>query len=111
MAYPDPKIVTVAAPINEVTRLAHPPAHPHTQRRELDPTSSSTGAVNTAPSADELARLRPYLVDLTDGVFSTTGAATTSASDVDAIMDVHLPAFVAAHGPGVSVLHACSTWP
>ena len=57
-----------------------------------------------APSADVLARLRPHLVDLTDGLFSTTGAITTSASDVDAIMDVHLPAFVAAHGPGAPVL-------
>ena len=57
-----------------------------------------------APSTDELARLRPYLVDLTDGLFSTTGAVTTSAADVDAIMDVHLPAFVDAHGPGVPVL-------
>lgn len=57
-----------------------------------------------APSTDTLARLRPHLVDLSDGLLSTTGAATTSAADVDAIMEVHLPAFVAAHGPGVPVL-------
>src|SRR5690349_11604188 len=57
-----------------------------------------------APSTELLARLRPHLVNLTDGVFSTSGAATTSASDIDAIMDVHLPAFVAAHGPGTPVL-------
>ena len=64
----------------------------------------SPAVAAAASSTDVLVRLRPHLVNLTDGLFSSTGAATTSAADVDAIMDVHLPAFVAAHGPGAPVL-------
>src|SRR5215213_1279028 len=49
VAYPDPKIVTVAAPINTVNATRPPQAHPHAQRRGSSPTSSSPEAVNTSP--------------------------------------------------------------
>ncbi len=38
--------------------------------------------------------MRPYVVNLTRGEFSTDGIMQTSKSDVDAIFDEHLPAFV-----------------
>jgi len=46
VAYPDPKIVTVAAPINTGNATRPPQAHPHAQRRGSSPTSSSPEAVN-----------------------------------------------------------------
>lgn len=49
-------------------------------------------------NADDLARLRPYVVNLTQGRFSSDGRYTTTPSDVDAIFDEHLPNFVAAAG-------------
>ena len=40
------------------------------------------------------AGLRPYVVNLTDGQFSQTGRMHRCPHDVDAIFDVHLPAFI-----------------
>ena len=45
-------------------------------------------------SADHIAALRPYVVNLTHGEFSTDGIMQTPQSDVDAIFDEHLPAFI-----------------
>ena len=43
----------------------------------------------------ELDQLRPHVVNLSGGKFSSTGAFATSRKDVDAIFATHLPAFVA----------------
>jgi hypothetical protein len=45
-------------------------------------------------TSDELDALRPYVVNLSLGEFSTDGIMQTSKSDVDAIFDEHLPAFI-----------------
>jgi len=42
----------------------------------------------------QLTGLRPHLVNLTRGMLSDSGLATTSAQDVDRIFAEHLPAFV-----------------
>ena len=49
MAYPDPKIVTVAAPTKQVNPTRPPRAHPHVQRPASTPASSSSEAVNSLP--------------------------------------------------------------
>ena len=49
---------------------------------------------------DELDALRPYVVNLSLGEFSTDGIMQTSKSDVDAIFDEHLPAFLERAGRG-----------
>ncbi len=58
----------------------------------------SLSANELAPSLrddpDRLEPLRPYVVNLTRGEFSTDGIMQTSRSDVDAIFDEHLPAFL-----------------
>ena len=43
----------------------------------------------------DLARLRPYVVNLNGGEFSGDGVFQTTPADVDAIFDVHLPRFLA----------------
>ena len=43
------------------------------------------------PSPATLAALRPHVVNLRQGRFSTSGRFATAASDVDAIFDTHLP--------------------
>lgn len=56
-------------------------------------------------SPAQLAALRPYVVDLQDGKFSTTAELNTTPADVDAIFATHLPAFIQARGGGpVTVL-------
>lgn len=50
------------------------------------------------PTADALQALRPHLVNLSDGRFSSGGQFTTSPQDVDRIFDAYLPAFVKAQG-------------
>ncbi|WP_417215428.1 caspase family protein [Arthrobacter sp.] len=50
------------------------------------------------PTADALQALRPHLVNLSDGRFSTGGQLTTGPQDVDRIFDAYLPAFVQAQG-------------
>lgn len=54
------------------------------------------------PAGIDLAALKPYLVNLSDGRFSSGGQLRTTAEDIDAIFSTHLPAFVAEHG-GVDV--------
>ncbi|MGA7206795.1 MAG: hypothetical protein WBX27_19455 [Specibacter sp.] len=51
-------------------------------------------------SPAQLAALRPYVVDLQDGKFSTTAELNTVAADVDAIFATHLPAFIKSRGGG-----------
>lgn len=45
-------------------------------------------------NAGDLARLRPYVVNLNGGEFSSDGIFQTSPADVDAIFEVHLPRFL-----------------
>src|SRR6476660_8528672 len=47
------------------------------------------------PRPRSLDALRPHVVNLTRGEFSTDGIMQTSQDDVDAIFDEHLPAFLA----------------
>ena len=70
------------------TGLVHPVA---TKRQPPQPKS-------------ELDKLRPYVVNLSGGKFSSSGAFATSKKDVDAIFATHLPAFVAEHGGVVPVV-------
>jgi hypothetical protein len=49
-------------------------------------------------NADDLGRLRPHVINLTQGRFSSTGRYTTTPSDVDAIFDEYLPRFIEASG-------------
>ena len=48
---------------------------------------------------DDVEPLRPYVVNLSCGEFSRDGDMQTSAADVDAIFDEHLPAFVERTAP------------
>jgi hypothetical protein len=57
-----------------------------------------------APSPATLEFLRPYLINLTRGVLSTDGIATTTEADLDAIVTQHLPAFVAGRPQPVPVV-------
>ncbi|GAA5230011.1 hypothetical protein [Arthrobacter cryoconiti] len=53
-----------------------------------------------ALSVSELAALRPHVVDLQDGHFATTAKLNTTAADIDAIFEHHLPDFIASRGGG-----------
>jgi hypothetical protein len=55
VAYPDPKIVTVAAPTTTVNATRPPRAHPHAQQRASSTTSSATEAVNNRAEVPDLA--------------------------------------------------------
>lgn len=57
-----------------------------------DPAFSEPGARDLSP--EHLEALRPYVVNLTLGEFSDDGIMQTTVGDVDAIFDVHLPAFI-----------------
>ena len=59
---------------------------------QSDPALFQPGAKNLSPV--HLEALRPYVVNLTLGEFSDDGIMQTSREDVDAIFDVHLPAFI-----------------
>jgi len=52
------------------------------------------GPTASGLSPDHLEELRPYVVNLTHGGFSSDGIMQTTQDDVDAIFDVHLPAFI-----------------
>ena len=69
-----------------------------------EPTSTSRPEPSTERQPplpqSELDRLRPHVVNLSGGTFSSGGAFTTSKKDVDAIFSTHLPAFVAERGGG-----------
>jgi Caspase domain len=58
------------------------------------------GARGDELSALDLIRLRPFVVNLTQGRLSGDGRYQTTRADVDAIFDVHLPAAVAEHEDG-----------
>ncbi len=68
-----------------MTQLSHPNSPTVTNRQPPLPKS-------------ELVKLRPHVVNLSGGKFSSSGAFTTTKKDVDAIFATHLPAFVAEHG-------------
>lgn len=55
---------------------------------------ASLGDGFDADDPQDLAALRPYVVNLTRGLLSTDGIMQTPIADVDAIFDVHLPRFV-----------------
>jgi hypothetical protein len=75
-------------------------------------TSSSAPAASAARGSglrpDELAALRPHIVNLRDGQLAKgsegEGEFFTTLQDVDAIFDTHLPAFAAAHGGTVPIV-------
>lgn len=50
------------------------------------------------PAGIDLQALKPHLVNLSDGRFSSGGQLRTTPEDVQAIFANHLPEFVAAHG-------------
>jgi hypothetical protein len=50
------------------------------------------------PAGIDLQALKPHLVNLSDGRFSSGGQLRTTPQDVQAIFANHLPEFVAAHG-------------
>ncbi|TFC25049.1 caspase family protein [Cryobacterium sp. TMT1-3] len=52
----------------------------------------------------ELEQLRPHVVNLIGGKFSSSGAFATTKKDVDAIFATHLPAFAAEQGGVVPVV-------
>jgi hypothetical protein len=99
------RALTTAAPA-----YADPPdAEPAEERMGLEAMAQLTGepapATRAAPTAaratrggepplapQELAALRPHVVNLTQGRFSSTGQFRTSQGDVDALFDQHLPA-------------------
>src|SRR6478735_6008163 len=59
------------------------------------------------PRLRSLDALRPHVVNLTRGEFSSDGIMQTSTDDVDAIFDEHLPAYLArANGPVPLVIWA-----
>ena len=63
-----------------------------------EPTSSTQPTKRQPPlPKSELDRLRPHVVNLSGGTFSSTGAFKTTKKDVDAIFATYLPAFVAEH--------------
>ena len=53
VAYPDPKIVTVAAPTTTVNATRPPRANPHAQQRASSTTSSATEAVNSRVAGED----------------------------------------------------------
>ncbi|WP_395725201.1 hypothetical protein [Nakamurella sp.] len=59
-----------------------------------DPLASLHDGVDPDDPQD-LAALRPYVVNLTRGLLSTDGVMQTPIEDVDAIFDEHLPRFIA----------------
>ncbi|WP_287928400.1 hypothetical protein [Arthrobacter sp.] len=63
---------------------------------EQDPSAAGL----PAPTPDQLAAMRPYVVELQDGKFATTAQLNTTPADVDAIFSTHLPAFAEARGGG-----------
>lgn len=55
-------------------------------------------ALRALPSGIDLQALKPHLVNLSDGRFSSGGQLRTTPEDIAAIFDRHLPDFVAANG-------------
>ena len=55
-------------------------------------------------SPRELDRLRPHVINLSGGKFSSSGVFQTTKKDVDAVFATHLPAFVAEQGGVVPVV-------
>ncbi|MFT3799630.1 MAG: caspase family protein [Burkholderiaceae bacterium] len=55
----------------------------------------AAGARGSDFTADELARLRPHVVSLSNGRFQTDGLFNSTPGDVDAIVHEHIPAWAA----------------
>lgn len=67
---------------------------------ESDATRGGTAAGTGGVTPEMLNELRPYVINLTQGRFSTEGLYSTTAEDVAAIFEQHLPQAIAAHqGP------------
>lgn len=56
----------------------------------------SLGEREVTFTPDELETLRPHVVNLSEGVFKESGIYSTSASDVDAMVHEHIPAWIRA---------------
>lgn len=67
----------------------------------LNPVISSTSR-SSGLTSDQLQALKPHVIDLQRGVFSTEGEYSTREEDVAAIFDTYLPDFIQEHG-GVGV--------
>ncbi|MGH9627825.1 MAG: peptidoglycan recognition protein family protein, partial [Bryobacteraceae bacterium] len=57
-----------------------------------------------ALSPADLSKLRPHVINLTQGRFSSDGAYATAKEDVDAIFGEHLPAWLEKHGGQVKLM-------
>ncbi|WP_258142667.1 caspase family protein [Arthrobacter sp. MYb227] len=55
-------------------------------------------ALRALPAGIDLQALKPHLINLADGRFSSGGQLRTTPEDISAIFGSHLPEFVAAHG-------------
>jgi hypothetical protein len=62
--------------------------------RRMEP--ASRGVRERAFTPDELERLRPHVVNLSEGVFRQSGVYSTTPADVDAIVREHIPRWAAA---------------
>ncbi|MBG6190861.1 hypothetical protein IWX64_001813 [Arthrobacter sp. CAN_A212] len=65
--------------------------------------ASDAAARGSGLSAEQLALLKPHVVNLSRGKFSSGGEISSTAADVDAIFEEHLPAFAAAR-TGVPIM-------
>ncbi|WP_051427606.1 caspase family protein [Arthrobacter sp. H20] len=65
--------------------------------------ATATAQRGSGLSAEQIAALKPHIVNLSRGKFSTGGETSTTAADVDAIFEQHLPAF-APGGAGVPIM-------
>lgn len=65
------------------------------------PTAATTRG--SGLTAEQIAALKPHIVNLSRGKFSTGGETSTTAADVDAIFERHLPAFAGADS-GVPIM-------
>lgn len=68
--------------------------------------ASVAAARGSGLSAEQLALLKPHVVNLSRGKFSSGGEISTTAADVDAIFEKHLPAFAAARTGVPIVIYA-----
>ena len=69
-----------------------------------EPASRQRGGDGTELTANTLAALRPHVINLTGGMFSSDGIFTTTPGDVDAIFQQYLPRELAARSEAGQVL-------
>ena len=116
--FPDEGAVAVASFIQALTRevqggpergdaeLSHDehdddvvgPAGP--EAGSASPQRSAAAARSSQLTAAQIAAIRPHLINLTTGRFSSGGQVTTTPADVDAIFEEHLPLALRQAGQG-----------